>query len=169
MGVYRTLNSASPQWFWRLLCVGSVCAILGSGCAMGARTELAAADAIDRVAESLAEAVGEYHGDLTKYDDSREEAVTKALAARLREDATDDAASRADIEAFLAAMVRLRTDRSAAQARLAAAMEHIAALREVASGLRRLAVESMSLDDEMRRYLLDVAAVWRAQAGETAG
>ncbi len=169
MAYYRTPTLPAqrrPLLLWR---VASVCMLAASGCAAGARTELAAADAIDRLCESLSGAVAEYHVDMAEFDDSREAAAARALGERLRQDATNEAAAEADIEAFLAAMAHLRADRSVDQVRFSASTENIATLREVAAGLRRLAIDSMSLDDEMRRYLLDLSATWRASSGKTGG
>ncbi len=164
MSNYRTFRVTAVR---RCLRVGCAWALAAGGCGGGARAELAAADAIVEVSASLASAVAEYQADLSRADDSREIAAARALAVRLRDDGADEASGEEHIEAFIMAMARLRADREAARARLAGAMGNVAALSEVAEGLRRLAIESMSLDDEMRRYFHGLAATWRDRGERT--
>jgi len=138
------------------------------GCAMTAKVDLAAADAVDQLTRSLGESVEEYHRDLRSVDDAREESVVRSIAARLRAAGSDEAAAEADVQAFLAAMARMRADRETAWRRYSASMDNLGELHALARGLRRLAVESMSLDDEARRYfgeLVEVAG--RSRAAES--
>lgn len=139
-------------------CAGVLAAGLAalSGCAMGGRVELAAADSIESVASELAQAMNEYQRDIGQLDDERERAVVMALIARVRRDAADDEQVNAHVLAYEEAAARVRADREAARVRRSLVEEHVDSLREVAAGLRRLGIESMSLEDETKRYLRDV-------------
>lgn len=122
------------------------------GCGADARVNLAAADSIEALAANLATALTEYHSDLVQSDDAREKAAVHAFVERLRADVADDAKVDAHTGDFLTAMERLLADRQVEWRRNTASMENVSTLREVADGLRRLAMESLSLDDEARRY-----------------
>jgi hypothetical protein len=128
--------------------------ILGAaGCGGGdARVELAAADALDAVSASVTQAVAEYHADLRQVDAERRRAAVQALIARLRADAEDEEKAQAHADAFESAVALLEADRQAAWERYAATLENLALLSGTSDGLRRLAVDSMSLEDETKRY-----------------
>lgn len=132
----------------------SLCA--AAGCLAGARVELAAADSIGSLADGLATAVTEYHDEVETADDRREFALVSALVDRLRKDIADDQAVNAHRAQFIEAMKNVRQDRSVERQRYDAARDHVESLRETAAGLQRIAIESMSLQDELRRYLLDL-------------
>lgn len=127
-----------------------------SGCAIGGRVELAAADSIESVATELARAMGEYQRDISQFDDERERAVVLALVARVRRDAEDDERINAHMAAYEEAAARIREDREVARMRRSLVEEHVESLMEVAAGLRRFGIESMSIEDETKRYLRDV-------------
>lgn len=127
-----------------------------SGCAIGGRVELAAADSIESVATELARAMDEYQRDISQFDDERERAVVLALVARVRRDAADDERVDAHLAAYDEAAARIRDDREVARMRRSLVEEHIESLMEVATGLRRFGIESMSIEDETKRYLRDV-------------
>jgi len=127
-----------------------------TGCGGDARVELSAATAIEQVAASIAVAMEEYHREVTASDDHREEAVVQALVERIRRDHQDEKATDAHVADFHQAMQHLRQDRDTEWRRYVAASDNLSVLTEVTSGLRRLAVESMTLSDEVRRYLHNV-------------
>ncbi|MEZ6085774.1 MAG: hypothetical protein R3E58_17940 [Phycisphaerae bacterium] len=58
--------------------------------------------------------------------------------------------------AFRSAMQRVRDDRAVEMNRYRAALDNVDLVREVARGLRRLATESMSFEDDARRYLFSL-------------
>ena len=127
-----------------------------TGCGGDARVELSAATAIEQVAASIAGAMEEYHREVTAADDRREEAVVRALVERIRRDHQDEKATDAHVADFHQAMQHLRQDRDTEWRRYVAASDNLSVLTEITSGLRRLAVESMTLSDEVRRYLRNV-------------
>jgi len=127
-----------------------------NGCAGVARVELAAADSVEMLGASMTETLAEYHADLARFDSERLRAVIQAFIERVRMDVAGNAAVDAHAEAFQEALRRLDADRQAACERYMAALENVATLREIAQGLRRLALESMSLDDDVRRYFGEV-------------
>lgn len=140
-------------------------AAAGAGCDVNARVELSAATAIEQVAAGLATAVEEYHVDLTAADDRREDAVVSAFVERVRRDHEAPSATDAHAADFRRALHRIRQDRDVEFRRYATTSANISTLLETTGGLRRLAVESMTLSDEARRYLRGlIEAVPRAGA-----
>jgi hypothetical protein len=132
------------------------------GCGGDARVEFAAADALETLAGSLDVAVREYHADLEREDDAREAAVIAAFVNRLRNSAADPAAQERHVADFTTALGRIRSDRACAGGRFNAAQDNLDTLREVTEGLRRLALESLTLRDEARRYLTALIDTRRA-------
>jgi len=126
------------------------------GCGGDARVELAAADSMETLGTSMAQTLAEYHADLARVDDERQRAAIQAFIDRVRADVSDETATDAHAEAFQKALERLDTDRRADWERYTASSDNVATLREIAQDLRRLALNSMSLDDEVRRYFGDV-------------
>lgn len=139
-----------------------------TGCGGDARVDLAAADALDAVAEQMRVTVNEYDRDLGLYDDSRETAVTAAFIARIQRDHASAALAAKHGEDFAAALARIRSDRTVAGQRRAAASSQIEAVAEVARGLRRLGIESLSLQDEVRRYVTSLTETMRRVKAEQA-
>ncbi len=152
------------------LCFGTVLGCLVSvfslGCAGDARVELAAADSIELLVASLATTLAEYHTGLERSDDARERAATFALVERLRIDIADDARTAAHTNDFLHALDRLHADRRIEWQRFMASMDNLSVLRETAHGLRRLAIESLSLEDEAQRYFGELIELRRARETE---
>ncbi|UCG16162.1 MAG: hypothetical protein JSV19_12795 [Phycisphaerales bacterium] len=138
--------------------VSAACLLLlaAAGCGGDARVELSAATAIEQVAASVAVAMEEYHREVTAADDRREDAVVRALVERIRRDHQDEKATDAHVADFHQAMRHVRQDRDTEWRRYVATGDNLSVLTEITSGLRRLAVESMTLSDEARRYLRDV-------------
>jgi len=136
------------------------------GCGGDAGVELAASDALSAVADQMQQIVDEYHRDVTRCDDTREDATVAAFVARVQAAGNDPDALQADVKEFQAALRRIRDDRETAWQRRSAAMGNVAVLREVAGGLQKLALESLSLRDEVRRYIDGwIENQRRAQAG----
>ncbi len=133
----------------------SLVAILptAAGCGGDAGVEFAAADALRAAAAGMQTAVAEYHAEVVAADDRREAELVEALIARIRASRDDEAALAAHAASFGEAMRKLRQDRQVEDARRAAAVEHAEVVEEVAAGLERIAVESLSLRDEVRRYV----------------
>jgi len=155
---------------WTLALVASVVAILLPGCGGDARVELAAADALDVAASEFRVTLNEYHRDLAATDDMREANVVAAFVRRIRTDAADEAKSDVHAEQFATALARIRADRAVAAQRYAAGVSQADAVVEVARGLRRIGIESLTLQDEMRRYLSSyIDAMKRAKAAAAAG
>ncbi|MCK6457808.1 MAG: hypothetical protein L6Q92_14920 [Phycisphaerae bacterium] len=123
------------------------------GCAGHASVELAAADALEAVASQTALALDEYRADLDADDTQREHDLTLAFVARTRADHSDDERMSAHVAAFAEALARIRADRRATELRYQRAVDNLGVLRETAAGLRRLALDSLRLEDEAHRYL----------------
>lgn len=136
------------------------------GCGGDARVELSAADSIESLADALKLALHEYHADLQAGDDVHESAVIAAFVDRIRNAADAPAEQGRHIADFTAALAAVREDRRVEWARFAATLENIDALREITSGLRRLAVESLTLRDEARRYIHALIELRRSQSAE---
>lgn len=128
--------------------------VAGSGCGGDARVELATADAMQSLATAMDQVLGEYHEGIVGADDGREGAAITALVTRVTRDAGDENKVSGHAEAFSQALAKLRGDRAVEWQRYRAALDNVALLRETAADLRRLAVASMSLQDETRRYVL---------------
>lgn len=138
--------------------VGGVllCQLMVVGCVLDARVDLAAAGAMDRLAGSMEGVVNEYHAEIDRADNAMEVAVVDAFVERIRRDVSDEAAVTSHNEKFRLAMKRVRDDRAVEFDRYRAALDNVDLVREVARGLRRLATESMSFEDDARRYLFSL-------------
>jgi hypothetical protein len=126
---------------------------LVAGCGGDARVELTAADALNEVAGQMAGTIEEYHADVSKADASRESSIVAAFVGRVRQDAADEAALAGHVSDFEQALQKVRSDRETEWSRKAAAAENVSVLREIARGLQRLAIESLGVQDEVKRYL----------------
>ncbi len=128
--------------------------VLGlAGCGGDARLELAAADALLAAADRMETVVAEYHAEMDVYDGTRESAVVGAFVERVKASTGDEQAIADHAAQFRLALERVRQDRAVQWRRHTAAMDNVDVVREVAEGLRRMGVESLTLSDEMRRYL----------------
>jgi hypothetical protein len=137
-------------------------AVFQGGCGGDARVDLTAADTLEATAAQLERGLLEYQTDVAAADDAKESQIISAFAARLRKDAADDALVERHIREFSAALVKIRQDRQAADQRLHASQDNVAAVNEVAKGLRKLAIESLTLQDEVRRYFTQMLEARRA-------
>lgn len=143
---------------------GAISALTAAGCGGDARVELSAADALQAIAVQMEMTVKEYHGEVSRYDDAREAAVVTAFVERVRRDVNDQVTVDGHAADFAKALARIRTDRETEWSRRAAAMENVAVLLEVSRGLQKLAISSLSLRDELQRYLEG----WMAARGDAA-
>lgn len=138
-----------------------------TGCGGDARMEMTAADAISVAASQMDVTLREYHDEVGRADDARESAVVAAFVERIRTAATQPAVIESHTGDFKAALKAIREDRETEDARLASAKDNVGALREVARGMQRLAIDSLTLQDEMRRYLNGwLEARRQAEAGQ---
>lgn len=158
-------------WFERGVIAGLITVGLATlaqilGCAATGRANLAAADAIEALSGEVRTAVEEYQRDLENLDDQRRIAAVTAYTRLILQEAekrpghppeagatqvgaTGATAAIADHQAaFVIALERLDADGDASRLRAANTLENINALLEIASSLRRLAVESLKLDAE---------------------
>ncbi len=134
-----------------------------SGCVVGGRTNLAAADAIDVVVESLTQSLGEYHEELATGNEAQRRRALDALIERIKTDGEDQGRTAAHRAAFMEVLRRLGDGERVEWQRYATSLDHLAILGEIGDGLRRMARESASLDDEFRRHLMSLFA--RASQG----
>lgn len=146
--------------------LGCLVSVFFLGCAGDARVELVAADSIDLLAANLATTLAEYHTGLERSDDARERAAVFALVERLRADIADDAKTDAHTNEFLHALDIVHADRRTEWQRFIVSMDNLSVLRETADGLRRLAIESLSLEDEAQRYFGELIELRRARESE---
>ena len=142
--------------------------VLVAGCGGDAGLELAAADALLSGADQMEATVAEYHGEVWRFDDWRESAVVSSFIARVQADVGDASALESHVGDFEAALGKIRADRETEWVRWAAGMDNVGVLREVANGLQKLAIESLALKDEVRRYLKGWIEA-RGQASEKVG
>lgn len=124
-----------------------------AGCVGHAQVELAAADAMESVAVETTRALDEYDHETRAADAERQRRVIAAFVERTRKDHANEEAMAGHETMAAAALEAIEADREAARQRRTRAGENVMVLRETASGLRRFGVESMRLDDEMRRYV----------------
>lgn len=133
--------------------VSIIVSLCFAGCAGDAGMDLAAGDALIAVADQMQLTVQEYHRDISGSDDTREDATVAAFVSRVQSDHDDAAAMETNVREFQAALRQVRRDRETEWQRRSAAMDNVAVLREIAGGMQKLALESLSLRDEMRRYV----------------
>ncbi len=131
------------------------------GCGGDARVELAAAEALDRVAGQLDAALGEYTAEVAAADRSREADAISAFVVRVQGAADEEEVARHMTE-FNEALARLRADQWTEWQRYQASRENVAAVREVADGLRRVAIATLTVQDDVRRYLTSLIEARRA-------
>jgi hypothetical protein len=140
--------------------------IAAAGCGGDAGMELAASDAMVAVADQMQVTVEEYHAEVSRFDDTREDGMVSAFVTRVQAEHEDAAAMEANVKEFQAAMRKVRQDRETEWRRRSAAIDNVQVLREMSRGMQKLALESLSLRDEMRRYLESwIANRQRAERG----
>lgn len=133
---------------------GSLAGTAGAiSCVADARVDLAATQSLGLLAQQMALTLAEYHAETEASDDLREGQAIAAFIARVQKEIDDEAALNRSIDDFTEAFKLLRVDRRTEWLRYMAAMENVGLIREVAGGLRELAIDSMSLEDDARRYV----------------
>ncbi len=148
------------RWAWLF-------ALAAGGCGGDARVDLSAADGIRAAARQMELTLQEYHDEVARYDTTREDAVIAAFVGRLKTDNQNDDAVAGHVTDFRAALNKIRKDRDTEYTRHAAASDNVAVLREMSRGLERLGIESLSLGDEMQRYLTSWLDARRRAQGPT--
>src|SRR5262249_44222921 len=132
-----------------------------AGCAGHAQVELAAANAIEALAAETQKALDEYDRELDEADTARGREIAAAFVDRTKRDHEDDEQMARNEAAFSAAIDRLWADRETAIRRHGRASANVGTLKETATGLRRMGVDALGLEDDARRYvesLLDARA-----------
>ena len=104
---------------------------------------------------------------MSQADASRESSIVAAFVGRVRQDAADDAALAGHVSDFEQALHKVRTDRETEWSRKTAAAENVSVLREIARGLQRLAIESLGVQDEVKRYLQNWIAAREQKSAKT--
>ncbi|MCH7702550.1 MAG: hypothetical protein IID37_12770 [Planctomycetes bacterium] len=133
---------------------GSVVGTAGAiSCVADARVDLAATQSLNLLAHQMELTLAEYHAETESSDDLREGQAIAAFVVRVRKELDDEAALNRSIDDFTEAFKLLRGDRRTEWLRYMDAMENVGLIGEVADGLRELAIDSMSLEDDVRRYL----------------
>lgn len=127
-----------------------------AGCASAARVQISAARSLDALTDAVQHAVDELHDEVLTADRRKRLSAVDAFVRRIRADHADDQRTQNHVDAFNHAIDRLREDADIEFARRVATLENLRAIREIAAGLRELGVQSMSLDDEARRYVTDL-------------
>jgi len=141
------------------------------GCGGDARVEIAAANVIDRSGDMRVRALNEYRNEIVAAASRREQNAVVALARRIRKDADNDEAVAQHVRDFTAALATLRADAQTELRRYGSSTDTVKTLREVARSMRDLAIASLSLEDETKRYLTDALtqlqqSANRAQPGQ---
>jgi len=132
-------------------------AVVGlAGCAAGARAQLSAADSMQAVMQAVELATTEYHNEVRSADALRRRSAIDAFVQRIRNDHDDEQVVTNHVAAFNLALDRIQQDGQIENARYLATIQNIRTLDEIAGGLKRLAIQSMTLDDELRRYMDDL-------------
>lgn len=140
-----------------------------AGCGGGdARVELSAADALSDVAGQMAGTINEYHDDVSRFDEHRQSSVVSAFVARVKKDAADENALADHVTDFESALHKIRRDQETEWARRSKALDNVSLLIDVSRGLQKLAIQSLGLQDEMKRYLSTWLATRQAQVSKPA-
>lgn len=162
------MTDCSTNRLPHFLLSGLFCALGLPGCGGDARVELAAADALDAAAVELKAALNEYTAELHFADRNRRDAAIGAFADRLRRDIADDDVVQAHTAAFRQALNALNADSRTEWQRYDTTRGNIEALEEIAVGLRRVGIATMTVRDDVRRYLGTLIEA-RSQAQQTQG
>ncbi len=146
-------NAEQHTTFVRYAAVAAVAMLAVGGCAVGTRVQITTAETLDALVGALGQAVDEYHLEVRGADVEKRRAAVDAFAARIRADHKDDEAATRHVMLFNQALDSLQHDAEAENSRHGATLENLRVVTEAAAGLRRIAIESMTLNDEVRRYL----------------
>lgn len=129
------------------------------GCLGGdARVEIATANLIDVATDSFAGALAEYHQEILAADAKREQEVIQAFTTRLAQSEDgplDPVVIENHKQDFARALTKLRADTETEWQRHMILTANLKTLQDAATTMRKLAVDSLSLEDETKRYLSD--------------
>ncbi len=164
----RRGHSGNPPTGSRRVRMAACCLplVVVAGCMSGARLELAAADSLDALAGAMTATLIEYHEDVELVDAARRRAAVAAIIDRLRADIANQDAVDQHAAEFDRAIERLWLDRETEWRRFTVGLENAASLREIGEGLHRRAIESLSLEDEAKRYFGELIEARRAASQE---
>ena len=160
-------RGAARRWPAALL---AAVVVAVAGCGGDARVELAAADALEHITVQLRLAVQEYNAEIERSDAARREAALDAFVRRVRgADVAEEEVAR-HTEAFGEALALLAADQREEWRRYGVTLGNVEAVDEVARGLRQVGIETLSVQDDVRRYLGSlVEARRRAESDGQAG
>jgi len=128
-------------------------AAVPAGCGGDARVDLAAADVLDLAASEMRVALDEYNAEIDQADRTRQGAAVRAFVERIKGDIDNPEAVDTHTAAFTTALSALWADQHAEWQRYSHALSNVDAVEEVAAGLRRIGIASLTINDEVRRYL----------------
>lgn len=140
----------------------TACDPLGS-----AHVDIGAAQAVSGVADQLDTSIQEYHGDIKESDSSTKAEAIGAFVERLVRHNGDETKMKDDASIFAEALAKIDADAETERDRYSKAKDNVNLLRNLASRLNQFAVNSMTFNDEYRRYL---SGMWdQVQAAKKAG
>jgi hypothetical protein len=135
-----------------LIAVMGLASVL-TGCGVPPAVVMSMAQTMSVAAQQQRQAAARWAYDLQQADAVREARGVAAFVARVRAAGDDEARTAEATEALIAALDKLRDDRWAADERLRLELASADALEALGEQANTLAVESQTLNDEMRRYL----------------
>jgi hypothetical protein len=131
--------------------LGGVLAI--TSCGVPPAVVMSLAQTMSVAAEQQRQAAARWAYDLEQADAVREARGIAAFVGRIRAAGDDDAKIADATQALIAALDKMRDDRWAADERLRVELTNADALDALGAQANTLAVESQTLNDELRRYL----------------
>jgi len=151
-GAFPFRPTSSSRWRTAMRLAITAASLALSGCAAGAKVDLAAADTIDLAVANLQRSLDESRVDLDASDETRESEVTQAFIARVQSATTPQETDRHAAE-FAAALAKIRADRDVSRLRHSLSLETLDALRETSAALRHVALQSLAIDKEASRQI----------------
>jgi hypothetical protein len=140
-----------------------------TGCTGGdAALEIKTADVMQAGTGEVREALREFKADLDAADDAREIMLIMSFVQLVKRDSDDDAAVAKYVEQFSKSLAKMRRFREASRERFQAAVDSLDTMDEVADGLQKFAIDSLTLQDEYRRYFTSWAEQIRTYREERA-
>ncbi len=144
---------------WPTIVATMIVTISTTGCLGGdARVEIAAANLLEVANDSLAAALTEYHNEILAADAQKEHNAIRAFTNRLTanpETPPDEKTVNLHTRHFTEALSKLRADTKTEWNRHITLMGNLRILQDAATTMRQLAIDSLSLEDETKRYLSD--------------
>jgi enamine deaminase RidA (YjgF/YER057c/UK114 family) len=123
-----------------------------SGCGGDAGLEMRTADVMHSGTAAARQALDEFQADLEAADDAKESMLILNFTQLVLQDIDDQPKVSQHIADFGAALAKLRRMREASRRRYQAAIESLDTMDEVATDLHKFAVDSLTMEDETRRY-----------------